>query len=270
MVVQNDLSPNSNDLTVNSTFQREQIYLYNSQREGAYTIVANGGNTVAFIPLPYFSNSTSSIIKTALAEEPSAIWPNVPPSVQAGHRKQRALLLKEFAGERMAVQETAFAGAYLPLTLLHPLSRGRISINTTTLLAPPVVDYATLSLPTDLSLFMEILRFNRRLLRTSPLADLKPIEFVPGANVTSDEDLRAVLPNLVVPTFQHPCCTAPMVALEDGGVVDPKTLLVYGVEGLSIVDASVMPIIPGAHLMGTVYGVAEKAADIIKGRHIIA
>jgi len=54
-----------------------------------------------------------------------------------------------------------------------------------------------------------------------------------------------------------------MGSREDGGVVD-QNLKVYGVEGLRIVDASVMPILPASHIMTTVYATAEKAADIIK------
>ncbi|KAI4201254.1 MAG: hypothetical protein LQ346_002207 [Caloplaca aetnensis] len=52
---------------------------------------------------------------------------------------------------------------------------------------------------------------------------------------------------------------------EHGGVVDPQ-LKVYGIKGLSVVDASIMPIIPAAHTQSTVYAVAEKAADLIKQR----
>jgi choline dehydrogenase len=253
----------------NATYKAEQLALYNSKRQGAYTLVYNGGNTVAFVPLPEFSNATSSLVTSAASEDPSAIWPSVPASVLAGYKKQRAVLLRDFATNTTALQETSFNKGFLPLTLLHPISRGRISINTTKDLAPPLVDYRTLSSPTDLDVMIEVLRFNRRLLQTAPLSDLLPVEYVPGANVTSDEDLRAALPSLIGPSYQHPCCTAPMVPLEDGGVVNPKSLLVYGVQKLSVVDASVMPLVPGAHLMGTVYGVAEKAADIIKKRNKI-
>lgn len=55
-----------------------------------------------------------------------------------------------------------------------------------------------------------------------------------------------------------------MMKEEFGGVVDSE-LKVYGVRGLRIVDSSIMPMIPGSHISSTVYAVAEKAADIIKG-----
>lgn len=51
-----------------------------------------------------------------------------------------------------------------------------------------------------------------------------------------------------------------------GGIVSDK-LLVYGVRGLSIVDASIMPLIPATYLQATMYAISEKASDIIKTRH---
>jgi choline dehydrogenase-like flavoprotein len=56
-----------------------------------------------------------------------------------------------------------------------------------------------------------------------------------------------------------------MMAEEDGGCVD-SSLMVYGTQHLSIVDASIIPIIPSCHLQATMYGVGEKAADVIKAR----
>ena len=57
-----------------------------------------------------------------------------------------------------------------------------------------------------------------------------------------------------------------MMPKDKGGCVSPE-LLVYGTEKLSIIDGSIMPIIPAAHLQATLYAVAEKAADVIKERN---
>ncbi|KAF2727870.1 alcohol oxidase [Polyplosphaeria fusca] len=264
---QKDLTPNADDLKDNATFQTEQLSLYRTQRQGAYTLVTDGGNTVAFIPLPNITSSTSSLLASAAAQNPKTIYPDAPASVLKGYSSQRALLIHHLSRGTISAQETAFNKGFLPLTLLHPFSRGKISINATTPLAPPLVDYRTLSDDTDLDIFLEILRFNRRLMLQEPLASLSPIEIAPGANITSDEQLRDALRGLVGPTFQHPCCTCAMVGREMGGVVEPVGLRVYGVRRLSVVDASLWPTIPGAHLMGSVYGVAERAADVIKRRH---
>jgi choline dehydrogenase-like flavoprotein len=65
-------------------------------------------------------------------------------------------------------------------------------------------------------------------------------------------------------TAYHTCGTAAMLPKEKGGVVDEK-LVVYGTKNLRLVDASIFPLIPRGNIMSTVYAVAEKAADIIKG-----
>lgn len=55
-----------------------------------------------------------------------------------------------------------------------------------------------------------------------------------------------------------------MLPREKGGVVSPE-LVVYGTENLRVVDASMFPLIPRGNVLSSVYAVAEKAADIIKG-----
>jgi choline dehydrogenase len=57
-----------------------------------------------------------------------------------------------------------------------------------------------------------------------------------------------------------------MKPLADGGVVE-SSLKVYGVQGLRIVDASIMPVVPDQHTQGPVYMVAEKAAALIKAEY---
>lgn len=92
---------------------------------------------------------------------------------------------------------------------------------------------------------------------TEAMAELGPQELAPGANLASDDQLRAALRQQIQPTYSHLTSTCSMMKREYGGVVDPD-LQVYGVQGLSVVDSSIMPLIPATHTSATVYAVAEK------------
>jgi choline dehydrogenase len=82
-------------------------------------------------------------------------------------------------------------------------------------------------------------------------------EFQPGPKVQSDEEWLAYCREIGVTVF-HPTSTCSL-----GSVVDPR-LKVIGVEGLRVVDASVMPAVPSGNINAAVIAVAEKAADLIK------
>ena len=139
-------------------------------------------------------------------------------------------------------------------------------INTSDALADPVVDWASLTVESDIDILVAALRKNRDFIATDAMQELGAVELSPGGNITSDDDIKAAVRQLAAPTYSHPCCTCAMMPEHLGGVVGPD-LKVYGVQGLRVVDASIMPIIPSAHLSATVYAVAEKAADIIKAEY---
>ncbi|KAI9767690.1 MAG: hypothetical protein M1840_005562 [Geoglossum simile] len=261
-------TPNLEMLAANLTYAAEQLALYWSDRQGPYTIVNQGGNTVAFLPLPNITSNYQSIINLAKSQPPTTIYPSsIEPSVLAGYVLQRSIILRLYASTTASVQETGWnGGSVIPITLVKPLSRGSININSTDILQPPLIDFGALEDPTDLEILIAALRVNRAMVASPPMQELTPLELAPGVNLTSDEQLRAALRQQIVPTYSHPCCTCALMRREFGGVVDAD-LQVYGVEGLSIVDASIMPLIPATHTSATVYAVAEKAADIIKARH---
>ena len=73
------------------------------------------------------------------------------------------------------------------------------------------------------------------------------------------QDLGAALRRLLQPTYSHPVGTCAMMPRGRGGVV-ASDLKVYGIQGLRVVDASIMPLIPSAHTSATVYAVAEKVS----------
>jgi len=254
-------------LTSNETYAAEQLALYWSSRQGPYTITHRSGNTVTFLPLPNITTDYQSIIDLAKSQSLTSIYPSsVEPSILAGYLAQREIILHLYNSTTASVQETGDGGSVLPITLVKPLSRGSVRINSKDVFSPPLVDFGALSDPTDLEILIASLRLNRAFVASPPMQELTPTELVPGADLTSDNQLRVAVRQLAVPTYAHPCCTCAMMNRGFGGVVD-ENLLVYGVKGLSVVDASMMPLIPATHTSSTVYAVAEKAADMIKARH---
>lgn len=158
----------------------------------------------------------------------------------------------------MAIQESSFAAApNLGVALQKPFSRGTININTTDPFANPVADYRVLSNPVDLDIFVEMVKTNRRLLTMPALAALGPILNNPPPSAITDDEIRSAIRANLTPTFAHPSSTCSMLKLEHGGVVD-SSLRVYGITGLSIADASIIPMTPATHLSSTVYAIAEK------------
>jgi choline dehydrogenase len=86
-------------------------------------------------------------------------------------------------------------------------------------------------------------------------------EVRPGPTVQSDEDIVHYIRETSIQIW-HASGTCSMLPQAQGGVVDSK-LRVYGVQGLRVVDASVIPVVPDAHTQAAVYMIAEKAADLI-------
>jgi hypothetical protein len=121
ILVKNSPQPSVDDLSMNQTFISEQLDLYQRSREGAYTLVDNGGNTVAFIPLPHMVSPAT--LTTLLNQTSSPLDTKLPTTVQQLYSNQRAIQLRQFPSNSTAIQETAFNKGFLPITLLHPLSR---------------------------------------------------------------------------------------------------------------------------------------------------
>jgi len=141
-------------------------------------------------------------------------------------------------------------------------------LNTTDPTNLPIVQWNALQNPAELDIVVEMIRFSRRHWARPELARYSPVESLPGAQYQTNAELIASITTsgLLQPTFAHPSCSCAMMPQELGGDVNDH-LLVYGVRGLSIVDASIMPLIPATHLQATMYAVSEKASDIIKARH---
>jgi choline dehydrogenase-like flavoprotein len=202
-----------------------------------------------------------SIIDEISAQNASAyLPPQYTGPLLAAFEAQRAILLERFASSHSAVMETPIGGASAGLFVLEkPLSRGSVNLDPLNPLGEPIVDFQTLSNPADVQMLTEMFRYLRKWLATPSNQQLGAVEIAATANITTDAEIEAMLREGVTSSFAHPSGANAMMPREMGGVVGCD-LLVYGVEGLSVVDSSIMPLIPGTHLSATVYAVAEKVS----------
>jgi choline dehydrogenase len=143
---------------------------------------------------------------------------------------------------------------------LHPESRGRLTLRSADPFERPRIALNLLSTENDLAELRRGVAAVRKLFATEPLAGLIASETKPGADVREDGALDAYLRGNVRVT-QHPVGTCAM-GMGDDAVVTPQ-LAVRGVEGLRVVDASIMPRVPGGNTNAPVIMVAEKAADLV-------
>ncbi|KAF2464125.1 choline dehydrogenase [Lindgomyces ingoldianus] len=258
--------PNPETLTDNATFAAEAYNEYWTNRTGPYSVGV--GNTAAFVPLKNLTDAYKTIASTLSAQNMSIYADSsTSASVLAGFNAQKQILVNRYQSAQNAIFEFPFSASNGPVfAFLKPVSRGTIMINSTDGMTEPVVDFRALSNPIDLAVMVKLLQYARKYFNTSTIAQLGPVELLPGPTVSTDAEISAALKDtLVQPSFFHSCCSAAMMPRNKGGVVGTD-LLVYGVKQLSVVDASIMPLIPGTHLCETVYAIAEKAADIIKQR----
>lgn len=146
-----------------------------------------------------------------------------------------------------------------------PFSHGSVHISSSDARAPPTLDPALLTHPLD----VEVLAAHLHTAAHMPgEAHLRPFfalddDGTPPAarQVDTLEKARRYVKDTAL-TTHHSCGTAGMLPRRDGGVVDQR-LRVYGVRGLRVVDASVIPLIPHGNPMAAVYGVANRAAEMI-------
>ncbi|SER12108.1 choline dehydrogenase [Faunimonas pinastri] len=153
-------------------------------------------------------------------------------------------------------------GVTINSLLLRPKARGRVTLRSSDPLADPVIDTGIYNHPDDLRTTMAGFRFARGVLSASPMKELIDREIFPGPNVTSDADLAEHF-RRTVKTGYHPVGTCPMGHDADEEAVLTPDLRVRGVQGLRVIDASLMPTIVSGNTNAAVMAAAAKAADLI-------
>lgn len=249
-------------LSSNETFAADAMQQYTQDKTGPYSTPT--GDFLLFLPLTTYSNASASIAAQANSQDGTQYLPSdAPAEVIAGYEKEQAILNERLTRNDSAVLEFIWDTGVIVLGLQHPYSRGSVKASSNSTFDAPNATPGYLSNPLDIEFLKEALKFARRIWATNAVASLDPVEVSPGADVTSDADVENWIRNNAA-TLYHPAGSCKMGAREEGGVVDTD-LKVYGTSNLRVVDASVMPLLPATHIMTAVYGVAEKAADIIKG-----
>ena len=144
---------------------------------------------------------------------------------------------------------------------LRPESRGSVHVRTSSFRDAPSIAPNYLSAPADRQVAADALRLTRRIVAQQALDRYRPEEFRPGPDIDLDEDLATAAGDISTTIF-HPVGTCKMGS-DDRAVVDDQ-LRVHGLEGLRVVDASVMPAITSGNTNSPTLMIAEKAADLIK------
>lgn len=146
-------------------------------------------------------------------------------------------------------------------TLLHPFSRGDIRLRSSNPLDAPAIRANYLSDSRDMDVMLEGIKLSRKLAATKAFDAYRGTELHPGPAAKDDAALRAHISKFTE-TLYHPVGTCKM-GNDPSAVVDSE-LRVHGVEGLRVVDASIMPTVVGGNTNAPTIMIAEKAADLIK------
>ncbi|MBO0751454.1 MAG: GMC family oxidoreductase N-terminal domain-containing protein [Bradyrhizobiaceae bacterium] len=147
----------------------------------------------------------------------------------------------------------------------RPESRGYVRIRSADPFQPPIIQPNYLTAEIDRRVVVAGMKLARRLLKSTPLSPYYDYEDFPGADVQSDDEFLAAATRRGTTTF-HPGCTCRMGPAESSWAVVDDQLRVHGLQGLRVVDASVMPRMISANLNASTLMIADKASDLIRGK----
>ena len=164
------------------------------------------------------------------------------------------------SADKPGIEMHPFSGITLSVCQLRPESRGRIEIKSPNPRAYPAIYPNYLSADRDCQTAIDSLKFTRRLVNTEALKPFIVGEHLPGPGVQTDDELLDSARN-IAQTIYHPTSTCKMGV--DAMAVVNERLQVHGIEGLRVVDASVMPTITSGNTNAPTIMIAEKASDMI-------
>jgi 4-pyridoxate dehydrogenase len=163
------------------------------------------------------------------------------------------------------VQPAYIDGYAIRPTLLHPGSRGRVSLRSADPRDAMRIAFNFFSDPSDLPTLREGFKRAREIGESAPMNAYRAAEVSPGPQIHTDAEIDAWIRKVAL-TAHHPCGTCRMGS-DEAAVLDPE-LRVRGVDALRVVDASAMPDLVSAHINACVLMMGEKAADLMLGRTV--
>ncbi|KAH7064428.1 hypothetical protein BKA63DRAFT_496762 [Paraphoma chrysanthemicola] len=261
------------DVLRNTTRAAIELALYNAGEVSLYDYTASG---YAYFPWSIVSNDTAASLQSLVQGDGSLI---------SAVDKVKKSFFSAPLSTTVPQLEVIFSDGYTGLkgypvansslfgigtfaligVVQHPLSKGSVHINSRNVTEKPVINPNYLSHPYDLQAATNLAKFLRKVASSEPLRSVWTDEYEPGTAVQTDDDWKKyALANTL--SIYHPIGTAALLPEKDGGVVNPD-LKVYGTQGLRVVDASIIPLLPSAHIQTLVYGIAERAAELIVKEH---
>jgi choline dehydrogenase len=166
---------------------------------------------------------------------------------------------------------TAPAGGHGYQVHIGPMysnSRGCVKVTSGDVRDHPAFTFNYLSTPEDRQEWIEAIAAARKILNQSAFTEFSGGEISPGADVATDEQILDWV-RKDGETAYHPSCTCKM-GTDEMAVIDPASMRVHGMQGVRVVDASVMPYVTNGNIYAPVMMVAEKAADMILGNQPLA
>jgi choline dehydrogenase len=150
-----------------------------------------------------------------------------------------------------------------------PSSRGRVHIRSSDPTAAPSILFRYLQHDDDVAGFRQCIRLTREVMAQAAMDEFRGEEIQPGAACTTDAQIDAWIRDNAESAY-HPSCTCAMGAQDDPDAVVDNTCKVIGLERLRVVDSSVFPTITNGNLNAPTVMVAERAADLVRGRPMLA
>ncbi|WP_374619374.1 GMC family oxidoreductase [Pandoraea sp.] len=166
------------------------------------------------------------------------------------------------SAESTAGEVHEFSGCTYSICQLRPESRGRVQIKSPDAMQAPAIQPNYLSTETDRRTTVSGVKFARRVASAAPMSRYMKVEYRPGPDVQTDDEILQFCREYATTIF-HAAGTAKMGTDNDPMAVVDATLNVRGVEGIRVVDCSIMPTLVSGNTNIPTVMIAEKAADMI-------